>query len=29
VWGRGYVLRDPAPVEEPVKGEQQAVAASG
>ncbi len=29
VWGRGYVLRDPAPVEETVKGEQQAVAASG
>ncbi len=29
VWGRGYVLRDPAPVEEAVKGEQQAVAASG
>ena len=29
VWGRGYVLRDPPPVEETVKGEQQAVAASG
>ena len=29
VWGRGYVLRDPAPVEEAVKGEQQAVAANG
>ncbi len=29
VWGRGYVLRDPPPVEEAVKGEQQAVAASG
>ncbi len=29
VWGRGYVLRDPAPVEETVKGEQQAVAANG
>ncbi len=29
VWGRGYVLRDPAPVEEPHKGEQQAVAANG
>ena len=28
VWGRGYVLRDPAPVEETVKGEQQAVAAA-
>jgi len=29
VWGRGYVLRDPAPVAESVKGEQQAVAANG
>ena len=29
VWGRGYVLRDPAPIEEIVKGEHQAVAASG
>ena len=29
VWGRGYVLRDPPPVEETVKGEQQAVAAIG
>ncbi len=29
VWGRGYVLRDPAPIEETVKGEHQAVAASG
>ncbi len=29
VWGRGYVLRDPAQVEETVKSEQPAVAASG
>ena len=29
VWGRGYVLRDPAPTEETVKSEQQAVAANG
>ncbi len=29
VWGRGYVLRDPAPVEDTDTGEQQQVAASG
>ncbi len=29
VWGRGYVLRDPAPIDATVKGEHQAVAASG